>query len=214
VPVIKQDCVLRQNSTRQEETSLALEEIDQQGGSTSGAAASFEVIPWAITTPTSPGSTSPLEHLKTEELNIEKCSGSRDVKMMKKHPLVIVVVNVMQPDGPILPHRRSSYQRILALENEQLQVVERERRLPVDLILSPSTCLIVYTAATMKLDWEKNPSLAKKECSAFIVDVIVNCQMKAMSFSFEKCFMVRPSTFIDVEEVLTLFFEGQPCQNN
>ena len=162
----------------------------------------------------SPASTSPLEHLKTEELNIEKCSGSRDVKMMKKHPLVIVVVNVMQPDGPILPHRRSSYQRILALENEQLQVVERERRLPVDLILSPSTCLIVYTAATMKFDWEKNPSLAKKECSAFIVDVIVNCQMKAMSFSFEKCFMVRPSTLIDVEEDLTLSFEGQPCQNN
>ena len=189
--VIKQSCYKAELSTRQEKARLALEEVHQQRGSTSVSGASFEDTPWAVTAPPYAVSTTPLEHLMTEDLCINKCLGSRDMKMMKKQPLVIVAANVMQPDGPVLTQRRRSYQRILALENEQLQVVERERHLPVDLILSPSTCLIVYTAATMKLNWEENPSLASKECSAFIVDIIINCQMKAMSFSFEKCFMVR-----------------------
>lgn len=212
MPVIKQNCALRQNPTRQGKTCLDLEAIhSQQRGSTSVAPASFEGIPQAVTTPPSSAATAPLVHPKTEELFIEKCLGSRDVKMMERQPLVIVAANVMEPEGPVLPRRRSSYQRILALENEQLQVVERERHLPVDLILSPSTCLIVYTAATMKLNWEKNPGLVYKKCSAFIADTIVNCQMKAMSFSFEKCYMVRYSTSVEMQEVLTLFFEVRPC---
>ncbi|KAG0590903.1 hypothetical protein KC19_1G134100 [Ceratodon purpureus] len=185
----------RQNSTRQGITRRDLEAIhSQRRGPTPLAAASFEEIPQAVTAPPSSAATAPSQHPKNEQLFGDKCSGSREVKMMKRKPLVIVAANVMEPDGPILPRRRSSYQRILALENEQLQVVERERHLPVDLILSPSTCLIVYTAAKMKLNWD--PSFVYKECSAFIADIIVNCQMKAMSFSFGKCYMV---------------FEGEPA---
>lgn len=214
VSVMKQNFALRQNSTRQEKTRLPLEAFQLQRGSISFTAPSFEGMPREVTAPPSLAYTAPLEHLKSEELRSDNCLGLRDVKMMKKQPLVIVAVNVMQPNGPVLPQRRSSYQRILALENEQLQIVERERHLPIDLILSPSTCLIVYTAATMNLNWEKNPGVASKECSAFIADILVNCQMKAMSFSFEKCFMVRYSTLIDMQEGLTLFFDIQPCQNN
>lgn len=131
--------------------------------------------------------------------------------MTKRQPLVIVAANLMDPDGPVLLRRNSSYQRILALQSEQLQIVERENHLPVDLILSSSTCLIVYTTATMKLSWEKNSSLVYKESSAFIEDTIINCQMKAMNFSFRKCYMVRHSTSADMQEVLTLFFEVRPC---
>lgn len=112
---------------------------------------------------------------------------------MNNKLLLIVVANTTQPNGPVLLQRRSSYQRILALENEQLQIVEREHLLPVDLFLSPSTCLIVYTAATMKINWRKNSGHAFKEISAFIDAIIINCHMKAMSYSFENCFVVSCS---------------------
>ena len=104
-------------------------------------------------------------------------------------PHLIVVANILQPSGSIFLQRRSSYQKILGLENEDLQVVERELKLPVDLILNSSTCLTVYTEdKLLKCAKSHNPN--SPEFFSCVMDMIVDSHMKALSFSFQRWFMV------------------------
>lgn len=105
-------------------------------------------------------------------------------------PHVIVVLNTLQSEiGPVLLQRRRSYQRILGLDNEDLQVVERDYEIPVDLILSPSTALIIYTRENM---YRLRPETCNTNSDIFsgLLDSIVEGHVKAMSLSFQMCFMV------------------------
>jgi len=104
-------------------------------------------------------------------------------------PHLVVVANILQPDGSVLLQRRSSYQKILGLENEDLQVVERELMLPVDLILNPSTCLTIYTEEKL-LGRTKICSSNAEGFFSCVMDTIVDFHMKALSFSFKRWFMV------------------------
>ncbi|KAG0563717.1 hypothetical protein KC19_8G053800 [Ceratodon purpureus] len=123
--------------------------------------------------------------LQQSELdNILQLSGGQG-----QGPHLIVVANILQPSGSIFLQRRSSYQKILGLENEDLQVVEREMKLPVDLILNPSTCLTVYTKDKL-LQCAKSRSPDSEEFLSCVMDMIVDCHMKALSFSFQKWFMI------------------------
>lgn len=123
-----------------------------------------------------------------EELSLEQ-SEVDDLIQLSSGPHLIVVANILQSSGSIFLQRRSSYQKILGLENEDLQVVERELKLPVDLILNPSTCLTVYTKDKL-LRCAKSSHPNSEEFLSYVMDIIVNCHMKALSFSFQRWFMV------------------------
>lgn len=107
----------------------------------------------------------------------------------ESEPHVIVVLNTLQSEiGPVLLQRRRSYQRILGLDNEDLQVVERDYEIPVDLILSPSTALIIYTRENM---YRLRPETCNTNSDIFsLIDSTVEGHVTAMSLSFQMCFMV------------------------
>jgi hypothetical protein len=111
-----------------------------------------------------------------------------------QEPHLIIVVNMLQSSESIILQRRSSYQKILGLENEDLQV-ESELKLPVDLILNPSTCLTVYTEDKL-LRRPKSHNPNSMDFFSCIMGMVVDRHMKALSFSFQRWFLVRFSHII------------------
>ncbi|GJN21700.1 hypothetical protein PR202_gb09203 [Eleusine coracana subsp. coracana] len=103
-------------------------------------------------------------------------------------PEVVIVVNTGNHGKCMLFSRRSSYQQILALEKEGMQVVERDVNLPVDLILSPAICLVWYDVRSFRSSdftaSSETPSIAD-----FIEDIVTDTLMP-LSFSFSGCIMV------------------------
>ncbi|CAM6083204.1 unnamed protein product [Calypogeia fissa] len=97
---------------------------------------------------------------------------------------MIIVANISHPNAHMLTGRRSSYQKILRLERENLQVVERELRLPVDLILSPESCIVVYTMGKLNLE----PHNLKDRQETLQNEVLTH--LKAICFSFRDCIMI------------------------
>ncbi|KAK3158579.1 hypothetical protein QOZ80_2AG0139000 [Eleusine coracana subsp. coracana] len=103
-------------------------------------------------------------------------------------PEVVIVVNTGDHGKCMLFSRRSSYQQILALEKEGMQVVERDVNLSVDLILSPAICLVWYDVRSFgSRDFtasSETPSVAN-----FVEDIATDILMP-LSFSFSGCIMV------------------------
>lgn len=129
------------------------------------------------------------EHLSPGISDLEETECSIQIAP-ESGPHVIVILNTLQSQiGPVLLQRRRSYQRILGLDNEDLQVVERDYEIPVDLILSPSTALIIYTRENM---YSLQPETSNTNSDIFsnLIDFIVEGHVKAMSLSFQMCFMV------------------------
>ncbi|EFJ37271.1 hypothetical protein SELMODRAFT_403495 [Selaginella moellendorffii] len=98
----------------------------------------------------------------------------------------IFVVNSRLVNKHGLISRRSTYQRILAVEKGGAQVVERELRLPIDVILSPTKCLVFYSPEKLCMHEQAN---SVEGVSAWIESIIDN-DMKAISFAFQQCIMV------------------------
>lgn len=140
---------------------------------------------------------------KEEQLLAEEtCSLDRRCEM-------IIVANIAHQNDHLLTGRRSSFIKVLHLEKENLQVVERELRLPVDLILSPASCLLIYTLGKLNLEAH---SLQNKQ-TALQNEVVTH--LKAISFSFRDCIMVifqstiRPSacnSIANLDFQFSLFF--------
>ena len=103
-------------------------------------------------------------------------------------PEVVIVVNTGNHGKHMLFSRRSSYQQILALEKEGMQVVERDVDLPVDLILSPSVCLLWYDTRIFGSS-ELTISADTSTITNFIQDISANILM-SISFCFSGCIMV------------------------
>lgn len=97
-----------------------------------------------------------------------------------------IIVNTSQSYKHLLSSYRSAYDKVLALEKDGVCVIERDLFLPIDLILSPTHCLIWYTQD--KLYEGKTPSVGKIHLSW--VEDIVNDIMRVLSFSFTTCIMV------------------------
>ncbi|KAF8379477.1 hypothetical protein HHK36_028912 [Tetracentron sinense] len=107
---------------------------------------------------------------------------------MPSFPDIVVIVNTQNLDKEMLISRRSTYQRILALENGGAQVVEREINLPVDLILSAAMCLVWYDDKNIG-----NKTTATDEASPCIplcVENIATNILTLLSFSFSGCILV------------------------
>ncbi|KAK1260663.1 hypothetical protein QJS04_geneDACA001943 [Acorus gramineus] len=99
----------------------------------------------------------------------------------------VIIVNTQNYDKEMLISRRSSYQRILALEKGGVQVVEREVNLPVDLIFSAAVCLVWYDAKNVGLS-----STTSEEVSSglpIFVEKITEV-LTSMSFAFSDCILV------------------------
>jgi hypothetical protein len=104
---------------------------------------------------------------------------------------VRIVAKLISQDGEdVISLKRSLYQKIIRLESEDFLVVERKFQLPVDLILSPSICFILYTVQKLKL-WlsEMNVNLGQSPLS-LMIDIVVCNHMKVTSLAFGLCIMV------------------------
>ncbi|XP_059292755.1 protein SHORTAGE IN CHIASMATA 1 [Lycium ferocissimum] len=103
-------------------------------------------------------------------------------------PETIIIVNTHNFDKEMVISRRSTYQKILAFEKKGVQVVERDLRQPVDIIVSASACLA----------WYDSKNIAKKatapdeafSCLPLCVENIAASILMSLSFSFSGCILV------------------------
>ncbi|KAJ4759535.1 Shortage in chiasmata [Rhynchospora pubera] len=107
-----------------------------------------------------------------------------------KTPLsgVVVVVNTQCLNKPMLVSRRSSYQKILALEKEGAHVVERDINLPLDLAFSAGVCLVWYeTGAFGNLSTNLTDGAS---CIQMFMENIATSVLMSLSYSFNSCVMI------------------------
>jgi hypothetical protein len=110
-------------------------------------------------------------------------------------PSVVVVVNTQCLNKPMLVSRRSSYQKILALEKEGARVVERDINLPLDLVFSAGVCLVWYESGAfgnISTDMTDGAS-----CIQMFMENIATNVLISLSYSFSNCFMVK-TNYINV----------------
>ncbi|KAL1198340.1 Protein SHORTAGE IN CHIASMATA 1 [Cardamine amara subsp. amara] len=105
----------------------------------------------------------------------------------------VIVVNTQTVDKEMIISRRSTYQKVLAMEKEGVQVVERDSDLPVDLMLSPAICLLWYDCDSISKKSAATIGASSSPLS-WIGDIATNV-LTSLSFSFSSCIMV---------------FEGEP----
>ncbi|ESQ43293.1 hypothetical protein EUTSA_v10015364mg [Eutrema salsugineum] len=105
----------------------------------------------------------------------------------------VIVVNTKNVDKEMIISRRSTYQKVLAMEKEGVQVVERDSDLPVDLMLNPGICLLWYDCENVSKKSAATISASSSSLS-WIGDIATNV-LTSLSFSFSSCIMV---------------FEGEP----
>lgn len=103
-------------------------------------------------------------------------------------PDTIVVVNTQNFDKEMIISRRSTYQKILAMEKEGLQVVERDIDLPVDVVIISAICLVWYHCRNIR----KNATTADEASSGlpFCIENIATNVLPLLSFTFSCCILV------------------------
>ncbi|KAL6321647.1 hypothetical protein AAG906_025479 [Vitis piasezkii] len=107
---------------------------------------------------------------------------------MPSFPGTVIVVNTQNFDKEMLISRRSTYQRILAMEKEGTQVVERDSSLPVDVIISADICLVWYDCSNIG---KKATTLDEaSSCLPLCVEDIATNVLTLLSFTFSGCILV------------------------
>ncbi|KAF5187427.1 Shortage in chiasmata [Thalictrum thalictroides] len=139
----------------------------------------------------------PLHHVGTVEtrsmpVSVSTMPSATELKQRQSRthssPDLIIIMNTQNCDKEMLISRRSSYQKILAMEKAGTQVVEREINLPVDLIFSAAMCLVWYDHINI---WQK--SAFTDEASSSIPMCIENIAtniLMSLSFAFSTCILV------------------------
>ncbi|RVW27681.1 Protein shortage in CHIASMATA 1 [Vitis vinifera] len=108
---------------------------------------------------------------------------------MPSFPGTVIVVNTQNFDKEMLISRRSTYQRILAMEKEGTQVVERDSSLPVDVIISADICLVWYDCSNIG---KKATTLDEaSSCLPLCVEDIATNVLTLLSFTFSGCILVN-----------------------
>jgi hypothetical protein len=121
---------------------------------------------------------------------------------MLRVPGVVVVVSTQCLNKPMLVSRRSSYQKILALEKEGAHVVERDINLPLDLVFSAGACLAWYeTGAFGNISTNMADGAS---CIRMFIENIATNVLISLSYSFSSCFMVK--------EVILIYISSH-CQH-
>ncbi|KAF3432993.1 hypothetical protein FNV43_RR24095 [Rhamnella rubrinervis] len=107
---------------------------------------------------------------------------------MMSFPERLVLVNTQNLDKEMIFSRRSTYQRILAMEKEGAQVVERDSDLPVDAIISSEICLVWYDCRNIG---KKATALDEaSSCLPLCIDNIATNVLTLLSFTFSGCIMI------------------------
>lgn len=151
---------------------LPIEEKLNMGSS--GAANEAEVCCMPLPVPTVP------VPMKSE--NILQC--------MVSSPETVIIVNTQNCDKEMILSRRSTYQRILTMEKEGAQVVERDLDLPVDIIISSAICLVWYDSRNIG---KKATALDEaSSCLPLCVENIATNVLTLLSFAFSGCILVIP----------------------
>ena len=114
-------------------------------------------------------------------------------------PEAITIVNTQKFEKEMIVCRRSSYQRILALEKEGVQVVERDMSLPVDLIITSGICLMWYDCTNIikKASTSNEASLCLNLC----IENIATDLLTSLSLAFQGCVLV---IFLPCEDCLLI----------
>ncbi|KAB2596669.1 hypothetical protein D8674_032119 [Pyrus ussuriensis x Pyrus communis] len=107
---------------------------------------------------------------------------------MVSFPEMVIVVNTQNLDKEMIVSRRSTYQKILAMEKEGVQVVERDSDLPVDIIISSAICLVWYDCKNIG---KKATTLDEaSSCLPLCIENIATNVLTLLSFTFSGCFMI------------------------
>ncbi|KAF6144275.1 hypothetical protein GIB67_024502 [Kingdonia uniflora] len=106
---------------------------------------------------------------------------------MPSFPDIVVIVNTQDFGKEMLISRRSSYQKILAMEKGGAQVVEREIELPVDLIFSAAICLVWYNCRNIG---ENTTTKEASSCFPLCVENIATNILTSLSFAFSNCILI------------------------
>lgn len=99
-----------------------------------------------------------------------------------------IVVNTQNSNEAMIVSRRSTYQKILALEKVGIQVIERDSNLPVDIMLNTSTCLVWYTCQNIGKK-ASGPTEGYSWLQSYVENIATNV-LTLLSFSFGACVLV------------------------
>ncbi|PSR93441.1 Zinc finger Ran-binding domain-containing protein [Actinidia chinensis var. chinensis] len=103
-------------------------------------------------------------------------------------PAAVIIVNTQNFDKEMIISRRSTYQRILAMEKQGAQVVERDLKLPVDVIISAATCLVWYDCRN--IGKKATAPDEASSCLPLCIENIAANVLTSLSFSFSCCILV------------------------
>ncbi|KAH1075445.1 hypothetical protein J1N35_027773 [Gossypium stocksii] len=101
---------------------------------------------------------------------------------------IVIIVNMQNFDKEMIVSRRSTYQKILAMEKEGAQVVERDSKLPVDVIISSAICLVWYDSGN--IGRKAAISDETSSCLQLCIENIATNILTLLSFTFSGCFLV------------------------
>ncbi|GLU24245.1 hypothetical protein SLE2022_401950 [Rubroshorea leprosula] len=100
----------------------------------------------------------------------------------------VIVVNTQNFDKEMIISRRRTYQKILAMEKEGAQILERDSDLPVDVIISSAISLVWYNCRNIG---KKATGIDEMPSSLpLCIENIAANVLMLLSFSFSGCFMV------------------------
>nr|XP_011470375.1 PREDICTED: uncharacterized protein LOC101315396 isoform X2 [Fragaria vesca subsp. vesca] len=103
-------------------------------------------------------------------------------------PETVIVVNTQNLDKEMIVSRRSTYQKILAMEKKGAQVVERDSELPVDIILSSAVCLVWYDCRNIG---KKATALDEaSSCLPLCIENIATNVLTLLSITFNSCILI------------------------
>lgn len=109
---------------------------------------------------------------------------------MMSFPETVIVVNTQNLDKEMIVSRRSTYQKILAMEKKGAQVVERDSELPVDIIISSAVCLVWYDCRNIG---KKATDLDEaSSCLPLCIENIATNVLTLLSITFSGCILVTP----------------------
>ncbi|XAR53590.1 hypothetical protein NMG60_11022204 [Bertholletia excelsa] len=105
-------------------------------------------------------------------------------------PDTVVIVNTQNFNfaKEMIISRRSTYQKILALEKQGAQVVERDLKLPVDVIISAAICLVWYDC--QNIGKKATAPYEASSCLPLCIESIAANILTLLSFNFSSCIMV------------------------
>lgn len=129
-------------------------------------------------------------------------------KNMEAFPGTVIIVNTQNADKEMIMSRRSSYQVILAMEKEGIQVVERDLNLPADIILSSAICLAWYDSEN--LGKKATPTTEASSSLPLCVENIATDVLTLLSFYFHGCFLVISNFYIDYTCVIRIYLFQLP----